>query len=112
MSSPPRKSSQRPSQSLISSSLFHSAEDVSIAIKVPRLIADPDLDDDSYRSAKELVESGALGDVHAVETNCLDQQDPTGFFVTFSAQSGGIFVDMGVHDVCRPRLLNFEHCSQ
>lgn len=22
-----------------------------------------------------------------------------GFFVTFSAQSGGIFVDMGVHDV-------------
>ncbi|KAL6922387.1 hypothetical protein FSST1_006413 [Fusarium sambucinum] len=55
--------------------------------------------DDSYRSAKELVESGALGDIHAVETNCLDQQDPTGFFVTFSAQSGGIFVDMGVHDI-------------
>ncbi|KAJ3463695.1 hypothetical protein MRS44_008481 [Fusarium solani] len=55
--------------------------------------------DDSYRAAKELVESGSLGEIHAVETNCLDQQDPTGFFVTFSAQSGGIFVDMGVHDI-------------
>lgn len=64
-----------------------------------------------------MVENGTLGDIHAVETTCLDQQDPTGmsstpvlpclslltcfegFFVTFSAQSGGIFVDMGVHDV-------------
>lgn len=56
-------------------------------------------DDDSYRAAKQMVEKSALGEVHAVETTCLDQQDPTGFFVTFSAQSGGIFVDMGVHDV-------------
>ncbi|CAI6088276.1 unnamed protein product [Clonostachys chloroleuca] len=55
--------------------------------------------DDSYRAAKELVEKGDLGEIHAVETTCLDQQDPTGFFVTFSAQSGGIFVDMGVHDI-------------
>ncbi|KAF2014261.1 NAD binding Rossmann fold oxidoreductase [Aaosphaeria arxii CBS 175.79] len=55
--------------------------------------------DDSYRSARTLVESGSLGDIHAVETTCLDQQDPTGFFVSFSAQSGGIFVDMGVHDI-------------
>lgn len=67
-----------------------------------------------------MVENGSLGEIHAVETTCLDQQDPTGeylltriiskleqadlshllgFFVTFSAQSGGIFVDMGVHDV-------------
>ncbi|KAM0747028.1 NAD(P)-binding protein [Meredithblackwellia eburnea MCA 4105] len=55
--------------------------------------------DDSYRSAKRLVESGSLGKIHAVESTCLDQQDPTGFFVTFSAQSGGIFLDMGVHDI-------------
>lgn len=55
--------------------------------------------DVSYRHAKRLVENGALGDVHAVETACIDQQDPSGFFVTFSAQSGGIFVDMGIHDV-------------
>ncbi|KAL4893493.1 NAD binding Rossmann fold oxidoreductase [Aspergillus ambiguus] len=55
--------------------------------------------DDSYRAAKQIVDSGSLGEIHAVETTCLDQQDPTGFFVTFSAQSGGIFVDMGVHDI-------------
>ncbi|KAL1844551.1 hypothetical protein VTK73DRAFT_2320 [Phialemonium thermophilum] len=55
--------------------------------------------DESYRAAKDLVARGELGDVHAVESSCLDQQDPTGFFVTFSAQSGGIFVDMGVHDI-------------
>ncbi|WVW81125.1 hypothetical protein I302_103116 [Kwoniella bestiolae CBS 10118] len=55
--------------------------------------------DDSYRSLKKLVEAGELGEIHAVDSTCLDQQDPTGFFVTFSAQSGGIFVDMGVHDI-------------
>ncbi|KAL4736408.1 hypothetical protein BDV11DRAFT_207652 [Aspergillus similis] len=55
--------------------------------------------DESYRSAKQTVQNKELGDIHAVETSCLDQQDPTGFFVAFSAQSGGVFVDMGVHDV-------------
>lgn len=45
------------------------------------------------------MENGLLGEIHAVETACIDQQDPSGFFVTFSAQSGGIFVDMGVHDI-------------
>lgn len=46
-----------------------------------------------------MVEAGDLGEIHAVQTCCLDKQDPTGFFVSFSAQSGGIFVDMGIHDV-------------
>lgn len=36
------------------------------------------LDDDSYRAAREMVENGTLGEIHAVETTCLDQQDPTG----------------------------------
>lgn len=36
------------------------------------------LDDESYRAAKQMVQSGSLGDIHAVETACLDQQDPTG----------------------------------
>ncbi|KFZ06248.1 hypothetical protein V501_07592 [Pseudogymnoascus sp. VKM F-4519 (FW-2642)] len=55
--------------------------------------------DDSFRATKLLVKDGSLGEIHAVESTCLDQQDPTGFFVSFSAQSGGIFVDMGVHDI-------------
>ena len=58
-----------------------------------------DLDDPSYRATKVMVDNGNLGEIHAVETACIDQQDPTGFFVTFSAQSGGIFMDMGVHDI-------------
>ncbi|KAI1455147.1 NAD(P)-binding protein [Annulohypoxylon moriforme] len=55
--------------------------------------------DDSYRAAKEMIDSGSFGEVHAVETSLIDKQDPTGFFVTFSEQSGGIFLDMGVHDI-------------
>ncbi|KAI0891440.1 NAD(P)-binding protein [Annulohypoxylon nitens] len=55
--------------------------------------------DESYRAAKQMIDEGQFGEIHAVETACLDQQDPTGFFVSFSAQSGGIFVDMGVHDI-------------
>ncbi|KAK9446820.1 uncharacterized protein V1518DRAFT_407697 [Limtongia smithiae] len=55
--------------------------------------------DDSYRTAKKMIDSGSLGEVHAVETSCLDPQDPTGFFVSFSELSGGIFLDMGIHDI-------------
>ena len=39
-------------------------------------------DDDSFRSAKKMVEAGSLGEIHAVETTCLDQQDPTGIYMT------------------------------
>ncbi|GMK58992.1 hypothetical protein CspeluHIS016_0700070 [Cutaneotrichosporon spelunceum] len=67
--------------------------------------------DDSYRNVKRMVDAGELGEVHAVETSCLDQQDPTGFFVSFSAQSGGIFVDMGIHDIDIARYyLNVTEC--
>ncbi|KAI1207599.1 NAD(P)-binding protein [Annulohypoxylon truncatum] len=55
--------------------------------------------DDSYRAAKEMIDNGSFGEIHAVESAILDKQDPTGFFVSFSEQSGGIFVDMGVHDI-------------
>lgn len=34
--------------------------------------------DDSYRNVKRMVDAGELGEIHAVETSCLDQQDPTG----------------------------------
>lgn len=55
--------------------------------------------DDNFRAAKKLVDSGTLGDIHAVETSSQDKQDKSGFFIAFSLQSGGIFVDMGVHDI-------------
>ena len=80
-------------------------------------------DDKSYRTAKTLIDNGELGEIHAVETTCIDQQDPNGkfaiplskapapslrrltessslaFFVSFSEQSGGIFLDVGIHTV-------------
>ncbi|KAJ4398824.1 hypothetical protein N0V91_009875 [Didymella pomorum] len=55
--------------------------------------------DDNFRAAKRLVDAGTLGDIHAVETSSQDKQDKSGFFIAFSLQSGGIFVDMGVHDI-------------
>ncbi|KAF2996767.1 hypothetical protein E8E14_003807 [Neopestalotiopsis sp. 37M] len=53
--------------------------------------------DDSYRATKAMVENGQLGEIHAVEASCLDPQDKNAFYVTFSQQSGGIFVDAGIH---------------
>jgi myo-inositol 2-dehydrogenase/D-chiro-inositol 1-dehydrogenase len=65
-----------------------------------------------------MVDDGQLGEIHAVEASCLDPQDKDGeyrwnmmdtvtgmadtviaFYVTFSQQSGGIFVDAGIHIV-------------
>lgn len=46
-----------------------------------------------------MLDDGTLGEVHAVETHNSDQQEPNGFYVAFSAMSGGIFVDVGIHDV-------------
>ncbi|KAH0359765.1 hypothetical protein KCU65_g9793, partial [Aureobasidium melanogenum] len=53
--------------------------------------------DESYRATKLMIKNGALGEIHAVEASCLDPQDENSFYVTFSAQSGGIFVDAGIH---------------
>ncbi|KAK5688072.1 hypothetical protein LTS10_000050 [Elasticomyces elasticus] len=53
--------------------------------------------DASYQTTKRLVDNGELGTIHAVEASCLDPQDKNAFYVTFSAQSGGIFVDAGIH---------------
>ncbi|KAJ0342178.1 hypothetical protein KNSL1_010806 [Colletotrichum chrysophilum] len=53
--------------------------------------------DESYRVTKKMAENGQLGEIHAVEASCLDPQDKNAFYVTFSEQSGGIFVDAGIH---------------
>ncbi|KAJ0417663.1 hypothetical protein BJY00DRAFT_315774 [Aspergillus carlsbadensis] len=61
--------------------------------------------DKSYRQAKALVERGDLGEIHAVETTGIDMADPNAFFVSFSEQSGGIFLDFGIHTVDAGRYL-------
>ncbi|KAJ0281518.1 hypothetical protein CBS470a_008267 [Colletotrichum nupharicola] len=67
--------------------------------------------DESYRVTKKMAENGQLGEIHAVEASCLDPQDKNAFYVTFSEQSGGIFVDAGIHLV-RPFLSKPQRNSQ
>ncbi|KAL2834080.1 hypothetical protein BJY01DRAFT_239250 [Aspergillus pseudoustus] len=61
--------------------------------------------DKSYRQARALVDNGDLGEIHAVETTGIDMADPNAFFVSFSEQSGGIFLDFGIHTVDAGRYL-------
>ena len=55
--------------------------------------------DASYRHAYEKTKSGAIGRPFLVRSQTADQHDPSGFFVAFAPSSGGIFVDMNVHDI-------------
>jgi myo-inositol 2-dehydrogenase/D-chiro-inositol 1-dehydrogenase len=55
--------------------------------------------DASYRDAYEKVKSGTIGAPFHVRSQTADQHDPSGFFVKFAPKSGGIFLDMSVHDI-------------
>ncbi|CAH0051639.1 unnamed protein product [Clonostachys solani] len=55
--------------------------------------------DASYRDAYAKVRSGIIGKACVMRCQTGDVLDPTGFFVNYAAQSGGIFVDCAIHDV-------------
>lgn len=55
--------------------------------------------DPSYQDAQRKVAAGAIGTPFMVRSETTDMNDPSGFFVRFAPGSGGIFVDMSVHDV-------------
>ena len=55
--------------------------------------------DDSYRDAYRKMQDGLIGKPFMVRSQTADQNDPSGFFVQYAAHSGGIFVDMSVHDI-------------
>jgi myo-inositol 2-dehydrogenase/D-chiro-inositol 1-dehydrogenase len=61
--------------------------------------------DTSYRHAHALIRDGGIGRPLMVRSHTLDQDDPSGFFVRYSQASGGIFVDMSVHDIDSARWL-------
>jgi len=61
--------------------------------------------DASYRDAHDKVASGSIGRPFLVRSQTTDQNDPSGFFVKFAPTSGGIFVDMSVHDIDIARWL-------
>jgi myo-inositol 2-dehydrogenase/D-chiro-inositol 1-dehydrogenase len=61
--------------------------------------------DESFRRAHALIRDGGIGRPLMVRSHTLDQDDPSGFFVRYSQASGGIFVDMSVHDIDAARWL-------
>ena len=61
--------------------------------------------DPSYRDAHEKIRQGAIGRPFLVRSHTLDKNDPSGFFVRFSETSGGMFLDMSVHDIDCARWL-------
>jgi myo-inositol 2-dehydrogenase/D-chiro-inositol 1-dehydrogenase len=61
--------------------------------------------DASYQDAHRSIAAGAIGRPFLVRSETCDQNDPSGFFVKFAPTSGGIFVDMSVHDIDLARWL-------
>lgn len=55
--------------------------------------------DISYQHAEQQLASGALGRPFLVRSQTCDRNDPSGFFVNYAGQSGGIFMDCSVHDI-------------
>ena len=55
--------------------------------------------DASYRDAYGKVKAGMIGTPFHIRSQTADQHDPSGFFVKFAPKSGGIFLDMSVHDI-------------
>lgn len=61
--------------------------------------------DPSYHDAFDKLRAGAIGRPFLVRSQTCDLNDPDGFFVRFSAGSGGIFLDCTVHDIDVARWL-------
>lgn len=57
--------------------------------------------DPSYRYAKELVDSGEIGAVTYMRSYSIDPANQLSDFIRFAKNhnSGGIFLDMGIHDI-------------
>jgi myo-inositol 2-dehydrogenase/D-chiro-inositol 1-dehydrogenase len=61
--------------------------------------------DPSYRDAFEKIRSGAIGHPFLARSQTADQNDASGFFVRYAGASGGILLDMSVHDIDTVRWL-------
>lgn len=55
--------------------------------------------DESYRDAYNKMQNGLIGRPTVIRSQTCDKHDPSGFFVAYAAWSGGVFVDMSVHDI-------------
>jgi myo-inositol 2-dehydrogenase / D-chiro-inositol 1-dehydrogenase len=55
--------------------------------------------DPSYRYAKKLIDEGAIGQPFLVRSQTVDLDEYAPFQVQFVPTSGGIFLDMNIHDI-------------
>lgn len=55
--------------------------------------------DPSYSAAKQAILNGEIGEPFFIRSQTCDQHDPDGFFVKFSASSGGLILDCNIHDI-------------
>ena len=61
--------------------------------------------DPSYRDAAEKIRAGAIGRPFLARSQTTDKNDASGFFVRYAGASGGILLDMSVHDIDSVRWL-------
>ncbi len=61
--------------------------------------------DPSYQHAREAIVAGEIGLPFYVRSQTCDRLDPGGFFIQFSASSGGIIMDCNIHDIDLARWL-------
>jgi myo-inositol 2-dehydrogenase / D-chiro-inositol 1-dehydrogenase len=61
--------------------------------------------DPSYRDAHAQIQAGGIGRPFLVRSQTGDKLDPSGFFVRYAPASGGIFLDMSIHDIDLARWL-------
>ncbi|KNG85370.1 NAD-binding Rossmann fold oxidoreductase family protein [Aspergillus nomiae NRRL 13137] len=55
--------------------------------------------DESYREVHDKISQGLIGRPSIIRSQTCDKFDPSGFYVAYAAWSGGVFVDMSVHDI-------------
>ncbi|PYH43515.1 putative NAD binding Rossmann fold oxidoreductase [Aspergillus saccharolyticus JOP 1030-1] len=55
--------------------------------------------DASYREVHSKISQGLIGRPSIIRSQTCDKYDPSGFYVAYAAWSGGVFVDMSVHDI-------------
>ena len=62
--------------------------------------------DPSYRYAKEKIESGAIGSIVMIRCYGIDAESMIGGFLPYAKKSGGIFLDLMIHDYDLVRWLS------
>ncbi len=61
--------------------------------------------DPSYRDASDKIRAGMIGRPFLARSQTTDKNDASGFFVRYAGASGGILLDMSVHDIDTVRWL-------